>query len=200
MAEPRKIPKQARSVVMVETILEAAARILEDDGIAQFNTNRIAQRAGISVGSLYQYFPSKDAIIAELIRIEHVQLLEDLKAMTAQLGDAPLQIAVREVVRVGVEGQLRRPALSRSLDYLEPGQSAQGAGEAVEAEIRALVVGLLAPRLPRLRGKALTTAAADLAAMSRGMIDAAGFRGETGQAPLVERVTRAALGYLAPWL
>lgn len=200
MAEPRKIPKQARSVVMVETILEAAARILEDDGIAQFNTNRIAQRAGISVGSLYQYFPSKDAIIAELIRIEHVQLLEDLKAMTAQLGDAPLQIAVREVVRVGVEGQLRRPALSRSLDYLEPGLSPHGNGEAVDAEIRALVVGLLAPRLPRLRGKALTTAAADLAAMSRGMIDAAGFRGETGQAPLVERVTRAALGYLAPWL
>lgn len=200
MADPRKIPKQARSAAMVETILEAAARILEEEGIAQLNTNRISQRAGVSVGSLYQYFPSKDAIVLELIRIAHADLLKDLKAMAGQMGKAPIEVAVRELVRVGVEGQLRRPGLSRALDYLEPKLPAHAENEAVDADIRTLVVGVLAQRLPRLRGKALAAAAADLAAMSRGMIDAAGARGETVPVALVERVTRAALGYLSPWL
>lgn len=200
MADPRKIPKQARSAMMVDSILEAAARILEDEGIAQLNTNHIAQRAGVSVGSFYQYFPSKDAIVAELIRIEHVELLKQMKAMVERLDGAPIDVAVRGLTRIGVEAQLLRPALSRALDYLEPMLSVPADGAAVDAEIRALVVGLLAPRLPRLRGKALATAAADLAAMSRGMIDAAGFRGETVRAPLVERVTRAVMGYLSPWL
>lgn len=185
---------------MVDAILEGAARILEEDGIAQLNTNRIAERAGVSVGSLYQYFPSKDAIIAELIRIDHVELLKDLRAMAGRLGDAPIEVAVRQLVRVGVRRQLERPALSRALDYLEPMMVAPAEHDVVDAEIDALIAGVLAPRAPKLRGKAMATAAADLAALSRGMINAAGHRGETGQAALVARVTRATLGYLSPWL
>src|ERR1700736_5178789 len=61
-ARPRKAPKQERSREMVETILEAAARVFVREGYARATTNRIAAAAGISVGSLYQYFPGKDAI------------------------------------------------------------------------------------------------------------------------------------------
>ena len=63
----RKMPGQARSQETVTVILEASARILESDGLRGFNTNAIAERAGVSVGSLYQYFPNKDAIVLALI-------------------------------------------------------------------------------------------------------------------------------------
>src|SRR5262250_3209857 len=65
--KPRKMPGQARSQETVSVILEASARILESDGLHGFNTNAIAAKAGISVGSLYQYFPNKDSIVLALI-------------------------------------------------------------------------------------------------------------------------------------
>lgn len=52
----------------MEAILEATTRILRQDGLAAVNTNRVAELAGVSVGSLYQYFPSREAILAELVR------------------------------------------------------------------------------------------------------------------------------------
>ena len=61
------MPGQARSQETVNIILEASARILESDGFRGFNTNAIATKAGVSIGSLYQYFPNKDAIILALI-------------------------------------------------------------------------------------------------------------------------------------
>ena len=64
---PRKAPRQARSLATVSAIVEAAARILEERGHEGFSTNAVAERAGVSVGSLYQYFPRKDAIYKRLI-------------------------------------------------------------------------------------------------------------------------------------
>jgi AcrR family transcriptional regulator len=64
--KPRKIPQQSRAEQTVATILEAAARVLESKGLDGLNTNLVAQRAGVSVGTLYQYFPGKDAIIVAL--------------------------------------------------------------------------------------------------------------------------------------
>ena len=61
---PRKTPRQSRATATRDAIVEAAARILEADGMGGFNTNAIAARAGVSIGSLYQYFPAKDAILA----------------------------------------------------------------------------------------------------------------------------------------
>src|SRR5580692_12875747 len=65
--EVRKAPGQARSKETVNIILEASARILESEGLRGFNTNSAAAKAGVSVGSLYQYFPNKDAILLALI-------------------------------------------------------------------------------------------------------------------------------------
>ncbi len=64
---PRKQATQARAARTVEVILEAAAHILERDGFAGYTTNAIAERAGASIGSLYQYFPNKDAITVTMI-------------------------------------------------------------------------------------------------------------------------------------
>ena len=62
----RKRPKQARSTELVAAILEAAAQVLAKEGAPRFTTARVAERAGVSVGSLYQYFPNKAAILFRL--------------------------------------------------------------------------------------------------------------------------------------
>src|ERR1700744_4997226 len=62
----RKQPKQTRSAQLVADILDAAAQVLAKDGARRFTTARVAERAGVSVGSLYQYFPNKEAILFRL--------------------------------------------------------------------------------------------------------------------------------------
>jgi AcrR family transcriptional regulator len=61
---PRKLPRQQRARATCEAILEAAAHIIGREGLAGFNTNAVAERAGVSIGSLYQYFPNKDSLMA----------------------------------------------------------------------------------------------------------------------------------------
>src|SRR5687768_11528476 len=63
----RKSPKQGRSKVLVDAILEAATRILKKAGYNKTSTNWVAEAAGVSIGSLYQYFPNKDSIVSFLI-------------------------------------------------------------------------------------------------------------------------------------
>lgn len=62
----RKQPRQRRSVATVTAILDAAARILTETGYATASTNRIAERAGVSIGSLYEYFPGKEAVFGAI--------------------------------------------------------------------------------------------------------------------------------------
>jgi AcrR family transcriptional regulator len=65
-AEPRKLPRQRRSAATVDRILVAAARIFDERGYRATTTNHVAQAAGVSIGSLYQYFPNKDALLVAL--------------------------------------------------------------------------------------------------------------------------------------
>jgi AcrR family transcriptional regulator len=74
---PRKAPRQERSARLVDAILQAAIRVLEREGATAFTTVRVAERAGVSVGSLYQYFPNKESILFRLQQEEW--------AVTAQL-------------------------------------------------------------------------------------------------------------------
>ena len=70
---PRRRPRQARAQATVDAIIQATARVLIEDGYDRASTNRIAQAAGVSIGSLYQYFPSKEALVAALVE-EHFDL------------------------------------------------------------------------------------------------------------------------------
>ena len=65
----RKQPKQARATDLVAAILEAAVQVLASEGAQRFTTTRVAEKAGVSVGSLYQYFPNKAAILFRLQKI-----------------------------------------------------------------------------------------------------------------------------------
>ena len=87
-ARPRKQPRQARARHTVDAIVEASARILEEQGHGGFNTNAVADLAGVSIGTLYQYFPDKDALLGALIARETGRLVEDAEAACLVAGGA----------------------------------------------------------------------------------------------------------------
>ena len=76
---PRKSASQKRSRVTVETLLDATARVLTRQGYDRASTNRIAATAGVSVGSLYQYFPNKEALVASLVARHNREMLQLLR-------------------------------------------------------------------------------------------------------------------------
>lgn len=96
--KPRKRPQQDRSKITNEAILEATAHILTDKGYDKLTTNHIAQKAGISIGSLYQYYPNKESIIAELIKRSVQEDRLFIESKLEELRKAPLETAVRHLV------------------------------------------------------------------------------------------------------
>ena len=113
----RKTPRQARSRDMVEALLAAAARVFVREGYARATTNRIAAAAGVSVGSLYQYFPSKDALAVELLRRYRERLLDLVEHGLAPVaaGQTSLEDAVRSLVASLLRAEGIDPALHRAL-------------------------------------------------------------------------------------
>jgi AcrR family transcriptional regulator len=190
---PRKQPRQARAQHTVEAIIEAAARILEEQGHGGFTTNAVAELAGVSIGTLYQYFPDKDALLGALIARETARLVEEAEAASVI---APGQQALDALVRAAVRHQVRRPRLARLLDFEEARLPLDSGTQVVRSRFMAILADILArPDLPKQSNMAAVTG--DVAAIMRGMIDAAGERGEHGQEALVARVRRAVLGYLS---
>jgi AcrR family transcriptional regulator len=114
--EPRLVPKQGRSVETRTRILEAAARVFASQGYGRGTTNRIADEAGLSVGSLYQYFPNKDAILVELARA-HVEQGEALIAARFADPDLPtdLEGRTRVFVEAAVANHMDQPRLHEVL-------------------------------------------------------------------------------------
>jgi AcrR family transcriptional regulator len=103
-SSPRKSPSQERSRQTVERILDAAARIFHEQGYAGATTNDIADEADLSIGSLYQYFPNKDALLAALTKRHITSTTSSLAAMIGELpGDSGFDVILRTVVRFLVE-------------------------------------------------------------------------------------------------
>ena len=112
---PRKLPKQRRSGETVEVILQATARILVSDGYDRASTNRIALAAGVSIGSLYQYFPNKEALVAALCERHVGEMLAICEGKLAELVTAPLPVAAREIVRALLRAHAVEPKLHKVL-------------------------------------------------------------------------------------
>ncbi len=113
--DPRKHPRQARSRALVEAILDATERVLAREGLELATTTRVAEVAGVSVGSLYQYFPSRDALLAAVIerRVERDE--QRLLAHMAELGEASLATVLRSSARFLVDVYRREPELYRTM-------------------------------------------------------------------------------------
>nr|WP_207419840.1 TetR/AcrR family transcriptional regulator [Roseomonas haemaphysalidis] len=190
---PRKQPRQARAQHTVNAIIEASARILEEQGHGGFTTNAVAELAGASIGTLYQYFPDKDALLGALIARETSRLVEEVEAASMV---ATGRGALDGVIEAAVRHQVRRPRLARLLDFEEARLPLDADTQLVRAKIVTLLADVLSrPDLPRQSN--MPSATGDVLAIIRGMLDAAGERGEEGQAPLIVRVRRAVLGYLS---
>ena len=103
----RKKPSQARARRTVDFILEAATQILASHGEAALTTNHIAERAGFSIGTLYQYFPNRDAILDTLIERERESSEKHIRDALAQVSRGEVAGTVREIVRILVNSFTR---------------------------------------------------------------------------------------------
>jgi AcrR family transcriptional regulator len=126
----RKQPQQARSSELVAAILEAAVQVLAKEGAARFTTARVAEKAGVSVGSVYQYFPNKAAILFRLQSDEWRQttdLLRDILEDTRQAALERLRALVHAFVRSECEEAAMRTALNDAAPLYRDAPEAQEA-------------------------------------------------------------------------
>jgi AcrR family transcriptional regulator len=110
---PRKNASQKRSRATVDALVEATARILVREGFDKASTNRIAEVAGVSVGSLYQYFPSKEALVAAVIDRHNQEIMRTVRGELAEAMSQPVEEAVRKLVAVAVKAHRVDPRLHR---------------------------------------------------------------------------------------
>jgi AcrR family transcriptional regulator len=126
----RKQPKQARSADLVATILEASIQVLAEEGAQRFTTVRVAEKAGVSVGSLYQYFPNKAAILFRLQSDEWRQTSELLRGIIEDVQRSPferLHVLVRAFLRSECEEAALRIALHDAAPLYRDAPEAQQA-------------------------------------------------------------------------
>jgi AcrR family transcriptional regulator len=131
----RKQPKQARSTDLVAAILEAALQVLAREGAARFTTVRVAEKAGVSVGSLYQYFPNKAAILFRLQSDEWRQTTDLLRRILEDASKPPLE-RLRLLVHAFIRSECDEAAVRVALDDAAPlyrdapeAKAAKAAGE-----------------------------------------------------------------------
>ena len=115
----RKQPKQARSSELVAAILEAAIQVLAKEGAQRFTTARVAEKAGVSVGSLYQYFPNKAAILFRLQSDEWRETTGLLRGILEESGKPPLQ-RLRILVHAFIRSECEEAEMRIALDDAAP--------------------------------------------------------------------------------
>lgn len=112
---PRKLASQERSRATVDALVEATARILVREGFDKASTNHIAEVAGVGIGSLYQYFPSKEALVAAVIERHNLEIGLTVRGELAELATCPLAQGVRKLIAVAVKAHGVDPKLHRVL-------------------------------------------------------------------------------------
>jgi AcrR family transcriptional regulator len=113
---PRKKPTQVRSRATVDAIVDATARVLVRDGYDALSTNRVAREAGVSVGSLYQYFPGKEALVAAVMEQHASRMQENIAArMQSAPPAASAEEVATELIRAMLAAQQAEPRLHRVL-------------------------------------------------------------------------------------
>ena len=188
----RRQAKQERSRATVDAVLEAATRVLLHEGYVAATTNRIAEVAGVSIGTLYQYFANREQVFDGVIRRE---LEAFVGALTAPPLDPEegLERSLRRFLHVGVIAQRHGPELIRALDQV-PGALFRRRLHAVEARVTALVRSLLEAHRDELQVEDLDLAAFVITSAVEGV----GYRARPSQfgEPLVDELTALFTRYL----
>lgn len=190
-----KQPLQQRSRETVAVILEAAARVLEQHGLEGYNTNAVAERGGISVGSVYQYFPNKDALTLALIAsFEEALLAKVRNAILASEGKS-LTASLNLVIRAQLEVHAERAGLNRILETEEDRLRPPSAEPSAANQLKSLVATLLAGHRHEIGRPVDDDAIEDLIVISRAMVDHA-LQKDLSRPAASRRVLRAIEGYL----
>jgi AcrR family transcriptional regulator len=159
LTNPRKRASQERSRATVDALIEATARILVRDGFDRASTNRIAQEAGVSVGSLYQYYPGKEALVAAVMERHNQDLMQVVRDALAEVAGEPLERATRKLVAAAIEAHRVDPQLHRVLAEQTPRTGALANIEAFNSGAHDLFRAYLEGRRDELRVPDLDLAA-----------------------------------------
>jgi len=195
LTKMRKTPRQARSRATVEAILDAGAQLLGQHGWAKFTTNEVAEVAGASIGTLYQYFPNKFALIDAITRRHFDDVLAVLRTMD---NDA---MSLTERIETLVNGMITihsvNPALHRVLLEEAPSSAAlQSAHDAFEAEYLRRYQVLVRPAGGRRHQASDQAAAQVLSAAVAGAIHDAARRGTLATPILRQEMIALVRAYL----
>lgn len=148
----RKQPKQQRSSELVAAILEAAIRVLQHEGAQRFTMARVAERAGVSVGSLYQYFPNKQSILFQLQRQEWqatTGLLEEILAPSA----TPPLVRLRQAIHAFFQSECDEAQLRVALEDAAPLYRAAPEAQEHRKKARKFLEAFIAELLPHASRK-----------------------------------------------
>ena len=115
----RKQPKQARSAALVAAILEAATQVLSEEGAARFTSARVAEKAGVSVGSIYQYFPNKASILFRLQVDEWMQTTRMMRNILEDASTPPLE-RLRTLVHAFLHSECEEAEIRGALNDAAP--------------------------------------------------------------------------------
>jgi AcrR family transcriptional regulator len=194
----RRKPSQRRSQVTVDAILDAAARVFEERGFDAGTTNRVAEKAGVSVGSLYEYFPNKDALLVAVVERElERERGKLLAALEPAAGRRGLATQLRSFLDTLVGLHARRPALHRILsDQADHPPEAHACALRFEESLAHALADSLRSARPSLQDP--DTAAHLIVQTSESLAHRFVLRGihDLGRGAFVRELTRLLLGYV----
>jgi AcrR family transcriptional regulator len=153
-----KQPKQARSNELVAAILEAAVQVLEREGAQRFTTARVAEKAGVSVGSLYQYFPNKAAILFRLQSDEWRETIDMLRGILADHSRPPFD-RLRTLVHEFIRSECAEAGMRTALNDAAPLYRDAPEAHAAKAQGEGILLGFLREALPHVPDAQLALAA-----------------------------------------
>jgi AcrR family transcriptional regulator len=199
--KPRKNASQERSRATVDALVEATARIMVREGFDKASTNRIAEIAGVSVGSLYQYFPSKEALVAAVIDRHNQETMGLVRTALTEVADLPIEKAVHRLVTVAIEAHRVDPKLHRVLAEQIPRTGQLADVEAFNREVHTLVRAYLESRRKEMRKIDLDVTtficvSAIEAIAHNTVLNRAEMLSEKTVRTLVDETTRMVVGYL----
>lgn len=201
LTKPRKRATQQRSRATVDVLIEATARILVREGFEKASTNRIAEVAGVSIGSLYQYFPGKDALVAAVIDLHNQRISRIVRAAFAEAALLPFASGIHRIVAAAVEAHRVDPNLHRVLAEQMPRMDRLEHAEAFNREAQTLFRGYLEEhrddmRAPNLDLAAFVCGSAIEALSHNAVLHHSEAFDDTHMEILIDETTRLVLGYL----
>jgi AcrR family transcriptional regulator len=195
---PRKSPTQARSRATVEAILSATARLLVKHGFDRTTTNQVAEAAGVSIGSLYQYFPSKEALVAALMERHQDEMRALVLGELDRARALPVAGAVRSMIELMMRAHAVDPDLHRVLMEQVPRTGRLRKRHDFERVVLAVIIAFLAERRAELAVTDLELSAsivvASVEAITHGVVLYQPERLHDQR--LIDELTRMVVGYL----